>query len=111
MPTARIPDRPPEAIPIDTHGVAIGGSKRTVKKGHSSYAGSVEPAFMPSAGTAERRPAAAAAVGEPAGRSKVWSRIATALRVSRRKPDRPQYPPRRPAFMADAAMEREMHRL
>lgn len=67
---------------------------------------------MPPVSTPEPQHAPAIAVAEPARRIGVWARFATALRVDRRRTtDKSHYPPRRPAFIADAAMEREMHRL
>lgn len=51
--------------------------------------------------------------GERSPRASIWDCLARMLRRSARpKPDRvTQYPPRRPDFIADAAMEREMRRL
>jgi|KBSSwiStaDraftv2_1062776.scaffolds.fasta_scaffold258216_2 hypothetical protein len=42
----------------------------------------------------------------------MWARLTRVFRTARPRPERPaKYPPRRPDFVADAAMEREMHRL
>lgn len=112
VPTARTPDPPLETIPIDAPAGASDVLKEAAGKRHSSYAGSTNRLPAQSVCAPAPRREAAAAAGKPARRTGVWTRITNALRSPRRrKLDQPQYPPRRPAFMADAAMEREMHRL